>query len=84
MTDPTTPRHRLFRISGLTEAKLASIGAVAILAAQTEHYVELAIWALEGGVQQGERPWTDAKPISQLIERLEVLAEKEHPDRLGG
>jgi hypothetical protein len=68
-------RHRLFALSGLTDRKLASIGAVAILAAHTEQYTERAIWALEGGPKKGERPWTDSKPISALIARLEKHSE---------
>lgn len=67
-------RHRLLRTAGLDMEKLASIGAIAVLASHTEHYAERAIWAIEGVPVQGTRPWTDGKPISGLIDKLEELA----------
>lgn len=67
-------RHRLLRTAGLDTEKLASIGAIAVLASHAEHYAERAIWAIEGVPVKGTRPWTDGKPITGLIDKLEELS----------
>jgi hypothetical protein len=67
----TDERHRLLSAAGLTDRKLAAIGAIAVLAAHTEHYAEKAIWEIEGPSENDGNPWTDGKPITALIDRLE-------------
>lgn len=81
---PRRSRHRLFTLSGLTDRKLATIGAIAILAGRVEHHTELAIWSLEGTPEPGTIPWTDSKPISLLIERMERLGQLRDPKGFGG
>ncbi|MBY5666215.1 hypothetical protein [Rhizobium leguminosarum] len=66
-------KHRLLVKAGLSNDKLASIGAIAVLASHTEHYAERAIWRIEGQPVTGVRPRTDARPISQLIEILDEI-----------
>jgi hypothetical protein len=58
----------------MSTEKLASIGAIALLASHTEHYAERAIWALEG-IKRDKKGsvWTDAKQITELIDKLEEL-----------
>ncbi|CAN7551736.1 hypothetical protein [Devosia sp. LjRoot3] len=63
-------RHRLVETAGLSEQKLASIGAIAVLASHAEHFAERAIWALDDVDVKGVRPRTDARPISELIKML--------------
>lgn len=67
-------RHRLIQTAGLSETELAYIGAVVVLASHVEYHAERAIWALTAQPVRGERPWTDGKPISDLIAKLEALA----------
>lgn len=63
-------RHRLVTTAGLSDQKLASIGAIAVLASHAEHYAERAIWALDGIEVKGVRPRTDARPIGELFRML--------------
>ncbi len=73
-----TIRHRLVTTAGLSDQKLASIGAIAVLASHAEHFAERAIWALDGTNVKGVRPKTDAQPIGELFKMLrkDVLTEK--------
>jgi hypothetical protein len=66
-------RHSLLTSAGLSNTKLASIGAIAVLSAHTEDFTERAIWELDGKPERGERPWTDGKPISAWVAHLEKL-----------
>ena len=63
-------RHRLVMTAGLSDQKLASIGAIAVLASHAEHFAERSIWALDGIEIKGVRPRTDARPIGELIRML--------------
>lgn len=63
-------RHRLVTTAGLSDQKLASIGAIAVLASHAEHFAERAIWVLDGIDVKGVRPRTDARPIGELIKML--------------
>jgi hypothetical protein len=63
-------RHRLVTTAGLSDQKLASIGAIAVLASHAEHFAERAIWALDGGDVKGVTPRTDRKPIGDLVKML--------------
>ena len=65
-----TLRHRLVTTAGLSDQKLASIGAIAVLASHAEHFAERSIWALDGVEVKGVRPRTDARPIGELITML--------------
>jgi len=58
-------------LDAIVGPKLASI---IVFAANIEHYLERAIWVLEGIDPQGTRPQTDAKPISELLTMLEKHA----------
>lgn len=71
MTEAKQERHRLLSTAGLTDRMLAVIGAIAVLAAHTEHYAEKAIWEIEGPPAGDGHPWTDGKPITAIIDRLE-------------
>jgi hypothetical protein len=71
-----TPLEQIARPAELLErfalnpSRLAQIGAVVALAALIEFRIERVIWTAEGHSPKGQRPWTDGKPISELIARL--------------
>lgn len=61
---------------GLTPSMLERIGASAVLCGNIEFWLERAIWELDGKALEGERPWTDGKPVSAHIEQLDALKDK--------
>ncbi|MDP3196132.1 hypothetical protein [Tabrizicola sp.] len=70
MEIPARAKHKFLTNRGLTVDRLASIGAIAVLASHCEFYAEQAVWSIDAIPVQGTRPRTDAKPISELIRLL--------------
>lgn len=60
---------------GTTDSMLRLIGGIAVLASNTENWVERAIWRVEGIDPAGIRPSTDGKQISGLIKQLAAAAD---------
>lgn len=56
---------------GLSGPMLQRIGTVAVLASNIEFWTERVIWRVDTIDPKGIRPWTDGKPIGELITRLE-------------
>ncbi|CAN5163570.1 hypothetical protein BH09BAC6_BH09BAC6_16310 [soil metagenome] len=68
------PAEKLLYI--LTPERLKDVGAIAVLAGSIEFRLERVLWSLTGESVTGQKPSTDTKPVSILIENLFALSEK--------
>lgn len=60
----------------LTPKRLREVGAITVLVGSIEFQLERALWALEGELVAGQKPSTDTKPVSLLIDNLSTVVER--------